>query len=88
MPIWKSYCFRAGKCWFVSTIERTFDTQIGTVRGQETIVWEYDWNRRERLEMVHQASGIADHQRICRCLIAEGLIPDENDERTKRFFEP
>jgi hypothetical protein len=48
-------------------------------------VWEYDWEKRERGKMLYQAGNVHDHQQICRCLIAEGLFPDEDDERTKRF---
>lgn len=84
-PIWKSYVWHGDKCYFVSTIERNYDTMQGTSRGQETIVWEYDWNNLERGKMLHQAGNIADHKQICHCLIAEGLIPSEDDPRTSRF---
>lgn len=83
--VWKSYVWHKGKCFFVSTIERTYDTYGGSTRGYETIAWAYDWKKAERGEMLHQAGGVHDHQQICRCLIAEGLFPDEDDERTKRF---
>ena len=85
VSVWKSYVWHKDKCFFVSTIERTYDTYAGTTRGHETIVWSYDWKKYERGEMLHQAGGVHDHQQICRCLIAEGLFPDENNERTKRF---
>ena len=85
VPVWKSYVWHKGKCFFVSTIERTYDTYAGSSRGQETLVWEYDWEKREHGKMLHQAGNVDDHQQICRCLIAEGLFPDEDDERTKRF---
>ena len=84
-PIWISYVFHNDKCFFVSTIERTFDTCEGSVRGQETLVWEYDRDKRERGALLHHAGHVVDHQQICRCLIAEGLFPDENDEKTARF---
>ena len=77
-PIWKSYVWHNEKCFFVSTIERNFDTSEGSVRGQETLVWEYDWDKRERGELLHQAGHAVEHQQICRCLIAEGLFPVEN----------
>lgn len=85
-PIWKSYVWHIDKCFFVSTIERAYDTCAGATRGQETIVWAYDWDKCERGEMLHQAGHVGDHQQICLCLIAEGLIPDENDKRTARFL--
>ena len=83
--VWKSYVWHDEKCFFVSTIERDYDTYEGTMRGQETLVWEYDWETNKRGELLHQAGGVGDHQQICRCLIAEGLFPNEDDERTKRF---
>jgi len=85
VPVWKSYVWHKDACFFVSTIERTFDTYCGSTRGHETIVWAYDWEKSERGELLHQGGSIFDHQQICRCLIAEGLFPDEDDERTKRF---
>ncbi len=79
-PIWKSYVRHDDKCYFVSTIERTYDTYTGrTTRGQETLVWEYDWDKGERGEMLHQAGRIGDHQEICRSLINEGDMPPEED---------
>ena len=85
VPVWKSYVWHKDKCFFVSTIERTFDTYEGSTRGLETLVWAYDWEARERGKLLHQAGGICDHKEICHCLIAEGLFPDEDDECTKRF---
>lgn len=85
IPIWKSHVWHEDQCFFVSTIERTYDTYEGQFRGEETLVWKYDWKKRERLNLIHQANGIRDHQAICRCLIEFGEIPDEEDERWKRF---
>jgi hypothetical protein len=84
--IWKSYVWHGDKCYFVSTIERTYDTIAGSIRGQETLVWEYDWDKAERGSLVHQGCDVYDHARICRCIIAEGIMPDEDDPRTARFF--
>ena len=84
-PVWKSYVWHKDKCFFVSTIERTFETYNGSTRGQETLVWAYNWEKSERGELLHQAGNICDHKQICHCLIAEGLFPNEDDERTKRF---
>ncbi len=85
VPVWKSYVWHKDKCFFVSTIERTFETAAGSTRGHETLVWDYHWEKHECGKLLHQAGGISDHKQICHCLIAEGLLPDENDERTKRF---
>lgn len=83
--VWKSYVWHGQKCFFVSTIERDFDVATGTVRGQETLVWEYDYESATRGALLHQAGGVHDHQQICRSLIAEGLFPNEDDPRTARF---
>lgn len=85
-PIWKSYVFFENKCFFVSTIERDYETIEGTTRGQETLVWAYDWEKRERIgEILYHGGHIVDHQATCRCLINWGEIPDEEDERWERF---
>ena len=78
--VWKSYVWHKGKCFFVSTIERDFNTYEGTFRGKETITWEFDWESSKRGELVHQAGGILDHQNICRSLLATGEFPQEDDD--------
>jgi hypothetical protein len=85
VPVWKSYVYHRGKCFFVSTIERGYDTYSGVTRGQETMTWECDPETLERGNMIHQAGHICDHQAVCRCLINFGEIPDEEDERWTRF---
>lgn len=85
--IWQSYVWHEDKCFFVSTIERNFGTCEGTMRGMETIVWKYNFETKERGEIIYQdGSGVHDHQNVCRCLIALGIVPDENNERTARFL--
>lgn len=86
--VWQSYVYHGDRAVFVSTIERDYDTVAGTSRGLETLVWEWDPVERKRGELVHQAGGISDHVRICRCFVAEGLMPDEEDPRTARFYTP
>lgn len=85
--IWKSYVWHGKKCYFVSTIERDYVTYAGRTRGQETIVWEYNWETNDRGKMIFQGGGICDHQAICRSLIAYGEIPDVDDERYERFLK-
>jgi hypothetical protein len=84
--IWKSYVWHDDKCFFVSTLERTYDTCEGSSRGNETLVWEYDWSKKSTGRLVYQGGGVADHQRVCRCVIAEGAMPDEDNPRHARFF--
>lgn len=83
--IWKSYVWHKNKCWFVSTIERDFTTYAGVHRGQETLVWEYDYHKAERGKLIRQAGNICDHQTICRNLINDGVIPGEDDVLWDRF---
>ena len=85
--VWKSFVWHDGKCFFVSTIERTFDTYAGFTQGDETLVWEYDYERKERIDLIHQGGGVAEHQMICRCLIAEGECPNEDNPQHARFFK-
>ena len=85
--IWKSYVWHDKQCFFVSTIERTYSTCAGLTRGYETLVWEFDWDNNKRGKWIHQAGGIAEHQQICRCLIAEGVVPDEGNPKTERFLK-
>ena len=85
--VWKSYVWHGDKCFFVSTITRDFDAPAGTVRGEETMTWEYDWDKTERGKWIGQSGGVLDHQATCRCLISYGEIPDEDDERYLRFRE-
>lgn len=85
--VWKSYVWHDDKCFFVSTIERTFDTYAGSVRGMETLTWEYDWNTGTRGKWIGQSGGIGDHYATCQCLILFGEIPDEEDERWLRFHK-
>ena len=83
--IWKSYVWYEDKCFFVSTISRDFDTYEGVIRGEETLVWEYDWSKDERGKWVYQAGGVRDHQAICRCLINTGTIPESDSDEFNKF---
>lgn len=83
--IWKSYVWHGEKCWFVSTIERDYDTYGGIYRGYETLAWEYDWDKAERGALVHQAGHVCAHQAVCRSLINWGEIPERDDERWTRM---
>jgi hypothetical protein len=82
IAIWKSYVYHGDKCWFVSTIERNYDTAVGVIRGKETLVWNYDEEKRERGKLIHQAEGLRDHQDICRELIRNGSLPTDDEDTT------
>ncbi len=87
-PLLQSYVYNGDHCWYVSTVERTFDTAVGQTRGLETLVWEYDDKERVRGEMVGHMGGLNDHIAICRCFIAEGVMLDDNGEQHERFRRP
>jgi len=75
----QSYVTYEGKCFMVSTIERDSSAAEGPRRYNETIVWEYDWDKRERGNIVHQDEGprgcIETHFRICRAFHKFGCVP-------------
>ena len=77
--VWKSYVWHGDQCFFISTIERTFNTYVGPTRGLETLVWKYDWDKNYRGEWIGQAGGLADHHKICRSLIDTGAMPEEKE---------
>ena len=79
IPILKSYAFHGTDCWFVSTIERDYDTFEGVCRGSETLVWEYNWDKSERGYLVHQGGGIGEHINICKSLTRTGKFPAEEE---------
>ena len=85
--VWKSYVWHEDKCFFVSTTTRTFDTYCGSIRGEETLVWEYNWETTKRGELLYQAGGVLDHQAICRCIINDGIIPECDSDEFLRFRE-
>lgn len=64
----KTYVWHGEKCFFVSTIERNSSAAAAPgTRYNETIVWEFDWEKNERRLMVFQTScapgSIVAHQR-------------------------
>lgn len=56
-PIIKTYVWHEGKCFFVSTIERDSSAGDMPCRYTETMVWEYDWEGRERGKQVLEGDG-------------------------------
>ena len=84
--VWQSYVWHEDKCFFVSTIERDYDTGQGRIRGEETMVWEYDHKNRKRGEWIWQGGGVVDHKNVCHALVADGKIPDEDSKRYQDFW--
>ena len=73
----QSYVHFKDKTFFVSTIERYFDIwgQPEPIKGFETLVWDYDYEKKERGELIGSGDGINDHLEICKSLHNTGKIP-------------
>lgn len=75
----KSYVWHKEKCFFISTITKVSSAEeTPEMQYNETIVWEYDWDKRERDKIIHQgddaAYSIATHINICKQLFETGRI--------------
>lgn len=73
----QSYVWYNDKCYFVSTIERDSSVIEYAERYNETIVWEYDYEKRERGKMLLQDEdmkcSIDTHNDLCSKIFYEGL---------------
>lgn len=76
-PIIKTYVWHDGKCYFVSTIERDSSAGDMPYRYTETMVWEYDWEGRERRKQVLEGDGgpksIRTHMEIVKAIHEGGV---------------
>jgi len=74
----------SGKWFNVSTIERS-DSTMYAMRFSETIVWEWDGQKKERGEMIYQDGGARNsldtHFNVCRALFGTGLPPQDEVEK-------
>ena len=68
----QSYVFSGDQCFFVSTIERDSSAMLAPGRYNETLVWEYFPDKRERGKLLYEGedlSGYIDtHQDYCKKL--------------------
>lgn len=85
-PVWQSYVWHKEQAFYVSTIDRRYDTAVGETRGLETLVWTWDEETKTRGEMIGHMGGLEHHHAICRCLIATGEMLDEYNEQHERFL--
>lgn len=81
----QSYVFKDGQAWFVSTIERDYDTYEGRVRGPETIAWDWNPTTRKRGDSIvycnsgryanakQECEGLDEHFRVCSSLHKHGV---------------
>jgi hypothetical protein len=74
----KSYIWHGQQCYFVSTINRESSAALAYgARYSETLVFAFDWEKRERTDLLHQADGaessIHTHLDICKKLHEQGI---------------
>lgn len=77
----KSYVWHKDKCFFISTINR--DSSALAAYGRryaETLAWEYDFEKSERIEIVGQDEGvegsITKHMLMCQRLHDTGIAEE------------
>lgn len=81
----KSYVWHNGACFFVSTIERESSAMLGPRRFNETLVWRFDWDKRERgVQILFQTSdgvgSIHMHQKTVQAIYDIGELSFEEVE--------
>lgn len=76
-PVIGSYVNHDGKCWNVSTIYRQCSAADWDGMYYETLVWEYNTEKRERGSLCHQDEGLDSHFDICKRIINEGAFWDK-----------
>jgi len=82
--IMQSYVWHEEKCFFVSTINRESSAALAYEHiYAETMVWDYDYDKRERGSLVWQGEdikgGISTHLLACKNLHEFGAIRDDED---------
>lgn len=78
----KTYVWHKDQCFFVSTIERDSSAMVSPpIRYNETIVWQYDYNKQERGEIIYmgedRSGSIKTHSRMCGDLFMYGYVCEE-----------
>lgn len=78
----KSYVWHKGRCFFVSTIERDSSAMLDPGRFNETLVWDYDSEKRERKSLMYQRDccrgRIEQHLSVCKELFESGELKPED----------
>lgn len=79
----KSYVFHKDRCFYVSTIDRDSSAMLGPERYAETLVWDYDWEKRTTLSLMYQRDcvrkSIHQHLKVCEELYSTGELRDDSD---------
>jgi len=81
----QSYVHHEGKCFMVSTITRDSSAILRPERYNETLIWEYDMEKRERVGGPIHADeagegSIRTHQYIVERIFKEGPFWEREDE--------
>jgi len=80
----KSYVWHGSDCYFVSTINRESSAMLGPSRFAETIVWNFDWLKNERKELIHidgaGRSSLRAHFNTCQKLFDGGAGALRNED--------
>ena len=75
----QSYVYRDDQAWFVSTAKRSYDIHGVMIRGEETMIWEWDQKKRDRGKIVYQGEeGLGGHLLICKSLRERGVVREED----------
>ena len=72
MRAWSSKVTYDGKEFNVSTVTREYVTAEGRTSGLETLVFKDPTG-----DVLLQAGGLDDHQKICRKLLSTGELPED-----------
>lgn len=75
-----SYVFHKEKSWNVSTIYRQCSSPYYDGMYYETLVWDWDSEKKDRGRLVHQGEGLNAHFEICRTIISKGAFWDQVEE--------
>ena len=79
----KSFVWHERRCFFVSTIERDSSAMLGPERYYETMVWEFDWEKNERGDLIAQEGCprgfLKEHFHVCERLHETGSPKKRED---------
>lgn len=82
--VMQSYVWHEGKCFFVSTINRESSAVYAYgATYAETMVWEYDYEKRVRGTLIGQGEGLTGsvhtHLAMCKQLAESGKFVSDED---------
>ena len=60
----QTYVWHEGQCYFVSTINRESSAMLAPGVYSETMAWEYDYDNRQRGELIFEGSHVRNGVRL------------------------